>query len=465
MSISYNPSVTVNGLISSIDFANPKCFQPRENLFTYSENLLLASVSNSTQNAFFISTATTLTPIGTTASTLIINTSTTNQFNYISGGYLNTLTGYYTMSYYIKPYSTSTITMILGTNGFNQYAGSGTVYATVYVNPITTVMTVRGLSNSNTNINTIADFTWGSVPSTNGWTRYWMTVNLTTTTGGISAINGGFYIGDPGSTGLANGTGVYTWGWQLESSNTANTYVSTTAAVVPKNYVVIDQVSRNQAVSYYQSNYISSTPGGYVQFNRFPATTSTQKAGGNLQITNPQGAMSVTNFLYGDHTWEIWARIDDRTPTAADVTEGSSGLAIYNGYHAGWYYSSTLLNYLIWSSATATVSYINWSVGASGAQINQGAWYQMVVSKVGNTATGYINGSPVSVVAGALQTTNVPTNNNINFGSAYPAAIPSANSYLVYSKSSLAISRQYNRGLSAQEIQANFAANRGRFGI
>jgi hypothetical protein len=320
------------------------------------------------------------------------------------------------------------------------------------------------LISSSTVVTTINDFTYGAVPAANGWTRCFITANLTSATA-YTQIWGGMYIGAFGSTIAAAGTGVYSWGWQLESSNTANTYVSTQASVVPKNYIVIDQISRNQAVSYYQSNYISSTPNGYVQFNRFPATTSTQKAGGNLQITNPQGALSVTNFLYGDHTWEIWARIDDRTSTNADVTEGSSGLAIYNGYHAGWYYSSTLLNYLIWSSATANVSYINWSVGASGAQINQGSWYQMVVSKVGNTATGYINGSPVSVVAGALQTTNVPTSNNINFGSAYPAQIPSANNYLLYSKSSIAISRQYNRGLSAQEIQQNFNANRGRFGI
>ena len=459
MTAAAGPNSINNGLLLNLDFANPKSYQPRENLFVYSENQVLAGVTNQANNTFFINTNTTLTPIGTTASTLIINASTSSQYNYIAETYNTSQTGFYTFSFYAKPYNASLISMIFGTNSFG-VTTSSSVYNIVYINPSTTAMTSRSFTNSSTNVNTVADFTWGSVPADNGWTRYWMTANLTTTTGVLSSMLGGFYIGDPGSTGLAFNTGVYTWGWQLESSNTANTYISTTASVVLKNTTARDMVGGN-TFAITGTQYISNNSAGYVQFNRFPATTSTQKAGGNMIVVAPTGRLSVSNFLYYDHTWEIWARLDDINPVsiAGDGTEGSSCLALYNGFHQGFFYNASQMTYLIWSSGTS-VTPVTWTVGLSGAQINQGSWYQIAVTRSGNVFTPYINGQQLGTGSTtAVATNNVVSSNNINLGSAYPAPF-GTNSFLFYSKNSISLMRMYNRALTAGEIQQNFATRR-----
>ena len=125
------------------------------------------------------------------------------------------------------------------------------------------------------------------------------------------------------------------------------------------------------------------------------------------------------------------------------------------------------MNYTIWSSTTNAYSFGQWSVGTSGAQLNQGSWYQIAVSKIGNTATAYTNGQPTGVSSYSLITINVPMSNNINLGSAYPVPnnLGYNYGYLGYAKNSISIMRMYNRGLSADEIRQNFNANRGRYGL
>ena len=465
MTVSYNPSAVINGLLLNLDFANPKTYQHRENLWQYSDNYLAAPNASI---VYFVNTSTTITPAGTTSSALVIMNTTTNNYAYSYNQYVTTTSSYYTMSYYIKPYNTGTITLILGTNGYYPFAVGGTTYSIVRYNVYTNTFYNQSLGSSTTNYNTVADYTYGSAPAANGWTRIWMTANLTTATG-IASITGGFYPGEAGQTGLWYGLGFYIWGYQLETSSVPNAYISTQASIVPKSVTPVDFISKNIVNNYYQSNYVLNNPNGYIQFNRYPATTSTQKAGGNLQITNPQGALSVTNFLYYDHTWEIWFRIDDISGISppGDPTEGFSTLALYNGYHSGFSYGPTVMNYTIWSSTTNAYSFGQWSVGTSGAQLNQGSWYQIAVSKIGNTATAYTNGQPTSVSSYSLVTINVPMSNNINIGSAYPVVnnLGYNYSYLGYAKNSISIMRMYNRGLSAAEIQQNFNANRGRYGL
>ena len=304
MTVSYNPSIAVQNLAFLVDTANPKSYTNGENLWTWSENQPLGLIGGGGGNTFFVNTATTVTPTGTTASTLVLNASTSNQYNFMSEQFGGSFPGYYTMSYYVKPYSTSTITMILGTNGFNQYYSSGTVWATVYINPITTAMSVRGLSNSNTNVNTIADFKWGSIPAANGWTRYWLTANLTTTTGAIATVLGGFYIGDPGTCGLAAGTGVYTWGWQLEASSTVTNYVPTTSVNSPRSLTWTDLTGRGNNLSINSYVLYTANLGQAMATGVFTTNSSTQSyASISQQFFNTSSATNVSYSFMINANW------------------------------------------------------------------------------------------------------------------------------------------------------------------
>lgn len=453
MTVSYNPSAVVNGLLLNLDFANPKGFQYQENFFRTTNNFnsgyWVYTSSSST------STVATLAPDGsTTAFKLIGGSGQTGRKSIYQGVTIYTTGSQYTFSVYLKAAEFTSATIWFDTVNVtpSPYYGAGALI---------------NLANGSVGGGTPGQVSITSVG--NSWYRCRVTASPITT----GTINFQIAQGDANGVGTdaGNGTsGIYLWGPQIESSVTATGYTVVTGITgIIKNLTTSDIISKNQANNYYQSNYVSYNPSGYLQFTRYPATTSTQKAGGNLQITNPLGGLSVTNFLYYDHTWEIWFKIDDINSITipGDPSEGFSTLALYNGYHAGFSYGPTIMNYTIWSSTTNAYSFGQWSVGTSGAQLNQGSWYQIAVSKIGNTATAYTNGQPTGVSSYSLITINVPMSNNINLGSAYPVPnnLGYNYGYLGYAKNSISIMRMYNRGLSADEIRQNFNANRGRYGL
>lgn len=203
---------------------------------------------------------------------------------------------------------------------------------------------------------------------------------------------------------------------------------------------------------------------GAMTFDR--TTAPAPKEGGGIQLdvyTNT--ALASSNFLYNDHTWEVWARINDRNPGAYDAFEGYSGLANFRGYHAGFQYTATSMLYYVWNSTEQAFEPISWTVGASGAQINQGSWFQIVATRNINTWRGYLNG----VATGTPTTLDIGrqwpgTSNNLWIGKVGDYS-PGAAQYVYYSKCTVAIMRMYNRALSAAEIQQNYQANRQRFGL
>jgi len=228
MSISYNPSIVTQNLALLVDTVNPKSYTNSENLFYYSENLNYSGYTN--LSAYTVTYATSvISPAGTTSTNTVIGASTSANYSYISQQYITGQGGYYTFSMYAKPGTTGTITLIHGTNGFYTPNGTSTVYATVIVDLPTSTMTLRGLSQGTGNNNTIADFSWGKTPAANGWTRYYIIANLTTSTNlwPMTSVNAGFYVGIPGNTSAANGLNMYAWGLQLENSTQMNSYTPT----------------------------------------------------------------------------------------------------------------------------------------------------------------------------------------------------------------------------------------------
>lgn len=217
----------------------------------------------------------------------------------------------------------------------------------------------------------------------------------------------------------------------------------------------------NSSMTLFDPSYYTIA-NGTVQFTR--TTAPAAKDGGGIISNQFTNELTVSTFLYNDHTWEVWARIDDRNPGNYDATEGVSLITAYIGYHAGFWYSASSMTYIMWNNLLAPTC-ASWTVGASGAQINEGSWFQIAVTRSGNVFTPYVNG--VNLGTGSTTSTTYQagtTSNQIGIGKTADIAA-GAGSYVSYSKSTFSHMRMYNRALTAAEIAQNFNANRGRFGL
>jgi len=196
----------------------------------------------------------------------------------------------------------------------------------------------------------------------------------------------------------------------------------------------------------------------------FTRSASTPKYGPSMYLT-ATGNLTAANFLYNNHTWEVWVKINDINQAAYDITEFASNIIVYQGWHAGFLYTSTQMQYYIWSGTSTLATCAAWSVAASGAQINQGLWYQVVVVRTGDVFTPYVNGALLGTGStNATSATGIGTLNVIYLGGVGNAG-SGGGSYTYYPKNTIANSKMYNRALTAAEVLQNFNALRGRFGI
>lgn len=433
MAIDYNPNVTLPGLLANWDFANPKSFTPVQNLLQYSQALATspwgkigASVAVTNNNALAPDNSLTATLFNTTS---FVSGDSVYQDIVAKGN------AKYTLSVFVKAGTTSSLTLAAF------YIGSSTEGFSFTFNAST------GLVTGGT----------GSVESYgNGWYRIYFTV-----TGTIAANTTLRYQVYATATGT-----FYLWGAQLELNSTMNTYTATTGAAAVRSTNIIDTIGGyNMSNSYGNNAYYINTTSSYMQFTRSAAAP---KDGGGATV-GTSGNLAVANFLYNDHTWEVWFRIDNIQPGYSsygnDVEEQYSGLANYQGYHAGFQYTASVMYYYIWNGVSTLPTCAYWTVGTSGAQINQGSWYQIVVTRLGNVFTPYINGVPLGTGSTTVTSaTGIGTTNNLWIGKVTNQAA-GAGDYVYYSFSTVANMKMYNRALAPSEIAQNFQALRGRFGI
>jgi hypothetical protein len=211
----------------------------------------------------------------------------------------------------------------------------------------------------------------------------------------------------------------------------------------------------------FNSSYYSFSPanGGSISFTRtLPPSAET---GGYAEHTG-SGSLAVATYLYNNHTTEIWARINNRNPTAYDGTETQGALFVYRGYHAMFYYSTSNLTYSIWNGISNQVTSSGLSLGTSGTDIIEGQWFHAVVVRSGNDLSSYINGN-LKGTNTVLPPSNsgIQTTNNIRIG----MANSSNGGFSWHADANVAAAKMYNRALTAQEIQQNFNATRGRYGV
>jgi len=442
MAIEYNPNVTLPGLLANWDFANPKSFNPVQNLLQQSDEF---NNSPWTKSNTTITSNATVSPDGTLSGDKLI-ADTADLSHTCQQAFSVTAATTYTFSFYAKAGEYVYAGLLFATAGF----GTNTVDRFDLVNG-TVIANVSGTA---------------SITSVgNGWYRCSATRTATATASSAFQIrvfeisSGAAYPGN-------NTSGIFIWGAQLERNSFLNNYIATTSLALARSTNIIDTIGGyNMSNSYGNNvNYINTT-NSFMQFTRAAAAP---KDGGGATV-GTSGNLAVANFLYNDHTWEVWFRIDNIQPGYSsygnDVEEQFSTLALYQGYHAGFMYNASTMYYYIWNGVATLPACATWTVGTSGAQINQGTWYQIVVTRLGNVFTPYINGAPLGTGSTSVTSaTGIGTTNNLWLGKTQNLAA-GAGDYLYYSFSTVANMKMYNRALATSEIAQNFQALRGRFGI
>ena len=225
------------------------------------------------------------------------------------------------------------------------------------------------------------------------------------------------------------------------------------------NYVMpIKDTIGNYTLNSYHNQYISYDDKS-ITFTR----SASSRFGPAIPVT-ATGGLTYGNFVYGNHTWEIWFKINDINPSGFDQYEQNNNLMVYRGWHSGFMYNGTSLWYAHMNTGPTQPSVASWTLGTSGAQLNQGNWYQVVVTKNGNVFTPYVNG--VNLGTG---TTTALTNPNTTSDVLYLGGVGNTTLrneiYMFYPKCSISNVKMYNRALTASEVLQNFNALRGRFGI
>ena len=187
-----------------------------------------------------------------------------------------------------------------------------------------------------------------------------------------------------------------------------------------------------------------------------PAT----ETGGYLDVTT-SGDLTALNYLHNDHTTEIWFKADDRDPYGSPETQ--SALVIYRGFHSGWYFSTSSYTYTIWGNDGSNNQVNTWNF----SDTTEGVWTHLVFVRDGSTVRLYKNAveKTSATITSSLLAANVstPSTNDLRVGTAH--GNNGASDYNWFSDITFSNLKMYKKALTASEIQQNFNALRGRFGI
>lgn len=483
MGLAHSPQITTRNLLLNLDFGNTqKCYNGSENLVSYS-NYNVATWSN-----IFPANATITTgidaPDGTNTAVRLTCTATGSSLLRVSfPSFTPNGINSYTTSFYVRLISGTTstngqlVTDLADGNPTGNYLPSLITNQWVRVSftavPTATAKSFIDLLSDNTN-NYVLDF-WGVqiergvVASPLVATSNSTVTRPTTATSTISnyshTINQPQYISYDGATNSIRFDRNETFASFTGSiSGTVLTVSAMTSGTIVNGMAL--SYSGNTPPTYITSFGTGTGGAGTYNINKSVtqssiAMTGAYKIGGNMAVT-ASGALASNTYLYNDHTTEVWARINDRNPANYDGYEGESVLAVYAGYHSMFLYQSTFLYYAIWDNTGPTFkATTGLTLGTSGTDIIQGQWFQVVVTKSGTTFKTYLNGT-LRKTDTITSTAFSGVSNNLRLGGAFDG---NTGTFYYYTKNNIGCLKMYNTALTADEIQQNFNALRGRYGI
>lgn len=163
------------------------------------------------------------------------------------------------------------------------------------------------------------------------------------------------------------------------------------------------------------------------------------------------------NFAANNFTIEMWIR-PSSLATINEIIQTGSTNSTNNSYNIVLGYPSIgEISYFLSSNGNS------WDMAsgvAIGSSLNTSQWYHAVLSRVGSTFTPYLNGNMVGTTtlsAGSLYNYN----SNLTIGTYVNNGTPGG-----YYYGYMSVIRMYKGvGLTQQQVQQNFNACRGRFGL
>jgi hypothetical protein len=182
----------------------------------------------------------------------------------------------------------------------------------------------------------------------------------------------------------------------------------------------------------------SSSNGGYITFD------------GVNEYVNIGVGKGVNQFS-GDFTLSAWVMRLSGGPTYGNI---------FGDYYTGSVATTNEWQLMMGNTTPAFHFYrvgSNYVISATPAGYDLNIWYNVVISRIGSTITMYANGNSIAT-----------TTNSTVFGTAtgnFNIGIDGNNASEPFSGRIANVMIYKNKGLTAAEVQQNFNALRGRFGI
>jgi hypothetical protein len=409
MAIGYNPKIVTSGLVAYLDAGNPRKFSP--NVHPNSKDIgswFIARKGNNLGNNCSISLDSTAgpspaggIPMKMVASNTDPHIASWNSSSYNLARANNGET--WTVSVYAKANTATTCELyVFGANE----SGSGFVSGNF--------LTIK-----QQNISVTTD-----------WQRFQTQITMANTN--IAFIQARL----DGTTGTPTAGANTYWfdGWQVECANTASRFNDNFNSN-GSNW--LDTTGQNNFTLYKKPKFSSNTNEGFLSFS---ANTFQYADGSNLG--------NLTNW-----TAEAWVRITNPltnkvTTIVTNVYDGVSKL----NFSIGTNNSPTNYN--------LTVGFFDGSWrNVTGITPTQNTWFHVVGTYDGSTLKMFSNGIQVD----SLSYVGTPqSGGSVRVGRRWDGVDNVATNFL---DADIGIIRIYNRALSNTEIQQNFSASRGRFGI
>jgi hypothetical protein len=155
---------------------------------------------------------------------------------------------------------------------------------------------------------------------------------------------------------------------------------------------------------------------------------------------------SINDCLSGDFTYEIWT-FPKTNGFQYGKLFGKGAFQTSTGFN-GLTYDTTTYNTFFQYSTNPTISHTLFNLPPN-------FWYHLVITRSGTNFSGYVNG-------------NISSNHttSFDFRGNYPLRISANNQPSPDTVSqNVPVFKQYNRALTESEIQQNFNATKGRFGL
>lgn len=303
---------------------------------------------------------------------------------------------------------------------FNTSLASGTKYViSVFSNSPTLVLGQGGLASGK-----YTQISSGSIALSDGWYRHWVSYSATVNSPNITP-----------QVSIAQGVNVTLCGWQVETGEGITEYYQTGGTAKTRGTTWTDLIGSNNGTLVNSPTYISAN-GGSIVFD------------GTDDYVRISSASYLNSLGSSDFTVSMWLYRATNPP-------GGNGEMLYqsatldNGFLIGISDTSFRIELRDNQSTNSTVA------GVSNI-FTAGIWNNVVFAKQGTTYTGYSQG-----ISRGSFTSYQDVGTNSGFVDIGRVDWWGPGNW----EGRISQVKVYNRALSAAEVQQNFNALRGRFGI